>query len=343
MHLVRKLAASASRLALAGVLSGCAQNPMLAALETEATATSVSAEALSREGSEEIGSQIQSLGSAAPAQSPSALNRRRAWKDIAYGSHREQGLDVHGTLTVGARRPVLVYIHGGAWKIGDKAHGMSDKPRWANDQGWIFVSLNYRLAHPWLPEARRPMHPVQIRDVAAGLGWVYRNIARYGGDPGRIALMGHSAGAHLATLAATHPLYLKEAGLSPANIRGVVANDSASYDLTVRSDMPWLADAITNAFGSDPSILRDASPRLQLVSGTGVAPMLVLVQGEATRVGLARSFHEATVACDPGLQGDRFQQVTARGYDHARMNSAVGQRGERTVTPIIETFLKSTL
>ncbi|MEB3186738.1 MAG: alpha/beta hydrolase, partial [bacterium] len=153
-------------------------------------------------------------------------------RDLAYGAHRVQKLDVYGSRVTSMRRPVVVYVHGGGWRMGDKAHQMVDKPAYFNAQGYVFVSINYRLADPALPVGKRPMHPDQVRDVASSLGWVRSNIARYGGDPSRIALIGHSAGAHLAALVASNPRFLNELRFPFSSLKGVIANDTASYDLT---------------------------------------------------------------------------------------------------------------
>jgi len=260
-------------------------------------------------------------------------------RDLAYGAHRVQKLDVYGSRVTSMRRPVVVYVHGGGWRMGDKAHQMVDKPAYFNAQGYVFVSINYRLADPALPVGKRPMHPDQVRDVASSLGWVRSNIARYGGDPSRIALIGHSAGAHLAALVASNPRFLNELRFPFSSLKGVIANDTASYDLTTPQggNNPAL---ITNAFGTNPWILRDASPLLQVKSGQGAPAFLVFVQGGQSRIDEARAFHDASRRADPQQPGDQFEVVREPGYDHNGMNAAVGRPGERVITPVIETFLK---
>ena len=110
-------------------------------------------------------------------------------RDIAYGSDALQKLDVYTPPQGGNRRPVLLFVHGGGFVRGDKdgAFYPDNIPLWAARQGMVGVTSNYRLApaNPW---------PAGARDLAAAIAWTRANIARYGGDPGRIVLFGHSAG-----------------------------------------------------------------------------------------------------------------------------------------------------
>jgi acetyl esterase/lipase len=97
-----------------------------------------------------------------------------------------------------ADAPVLVQIHGGGWTIGNKEQqGLLLMNRMAQ-QGWVCVSVNYRLAP-------RHLFPTQIVDVKRALAWVHENIKAYGGDPSYVVITGGSAGGHLAALAALTP------------------------------------------------------------------------------------------------------------------------------------------
>ena len=95
---------------------------------------------------------------------------------------------------------VVFWIHGGGWAAGDKTD-VQVKPRVFTERGFVFVSTNYRL----LPDVEMD---VLTRDVAKSLGWVHKNIAKYGGNPRQIFVMGHSAGAQLAALLCTDDRYL---------------------------------------------------------------------------------------------------------------------------------------
>ncbi len=110
--------------------------------------------------------------------------------DIPYveNGHERQVLDIYTSdSAVEGSLPVMFWIHGGGWQTGDKSN-VALKPKVLTDRGFVFVSTNYRL----LPDVKMD---VLIRDVAKSLGWLHRNIAEYGGDPNRIFVGGHSAGA----------------------------------------------------------------------------------------------------------------------------------------------------
>ena len=116
-------------------------------------------------------------------------------RDLAYGDHERHRLDVHtGDTEPGgeeAGAPVLVFVHGGGFTGGDKhvpgAPMYDHVGAWAVRNGWVGVTITYRLApgHTW---------PSGAQDVAAAVQWVRGNIASYGGDPSRIVVAGHSAG-----------------------------------------------------------------------------------------------------------------------------------------------------
>jgi acetyl esterase/lipase len=125
-------------------------------------------------------------------------------RDQRYGAHERHRLDVHtsgeehGAANHGA--PVLVFVHGGGFVGGDKV--VPGTPQydhigaWAVRNGWVGVTITYRLApeHTW---------PAGAQDVAAAVAWVRGNIASYGGDPSRIVVAGHSAGCvHVASFVA---------------------------------------------------------------------------------------------------------------------------------------------
>ncbi len=136
--------------------------------------------------------------------------------------------------------PVLVFLHGGAWRSGDRANYPALGNRFA--KAGIGVAIpSYRLAPA-------NTYQEQMDDVAAAFAWVHTYIARYGGDPQRLYLVGHSAGGHLAALLALDPKYLQRHGLAPNSIRGVAAL-SGVYDVR------GLA-----IFGNNPDSKKDASP-----------------------------------------------------------------------------------
>lgn len=175
--------------------------------------------------------------------------------------------------------PVVLFVHGGAWRYGDRWQYGPLGHRLAKE-GLVVVVPSYRLApkHP---------HPAQIEDVAAALAWTVRHVAEYGGDPNRIFLAGHSAGGHLVALLALHDGYLAQHGLSRQPIRGVIGL-SGVYDLTA-------FESQVAVFGRDPRVRRDASPLFWVKAP---APPFFVSYCEwdyATLPDQARRFHAALV------------------------------------------------
>lgn len=178
---------------------------------------------------------------------------------VQYGKDAKQSLRIYASTTTaeGKPLPVVIWVHGGGWRNGDKDNraGMHLCQTWSRN-GCVVVGLDYRLT----PSV---VHPAHVEDVAAGIAWVHKNISKHGGDPRRIFLLGHSAGAHLVALVATAPDYLKVHDMSPkTHLAGVMAIDTASYDLT-QTRTPLVRKMISDAFGNDADTLIKASPLQQ--------------------------------------------------------------------------------
>src|SRR5437773_3327592 len=140
----------------------------------------------------------------------------------AEPAHERQVLDVYSPPHA-KNLPVVFWIHGGGWQTGDKS-SVQIKPQAFMDKGFVFVSTNYRL----LPSV--DMATI-VRDIAKSIRWVHDHIAEHGGDPKRLFIMGHSAGAQLAALICTDDRYLKSEGLSLAVTKGCVPIDGDTYDV----------------------------------------------------------------------------------------------------------------
>lgn len=159
--------------------------------------------------------------------------------------------------------PVVVFVHGGGWIFGDRIE-VSDpytkvSRRFAS-RGILVVNVGYRLSSS-VP------HPAQIEDVARAIDWTFKHVAEYGGDPSHIFLMGHSAGAHLVSLAACDPRWLAPYGISPAQLAGVIPI-SGVFDVAHlgRSFFTTLA-LVRPTFGGDPKVWADVSPLRHIGDG----------------------------------------------------------------------------
>lgn len=217
--------------------------------------------------------------------------------DVPYtdAAHERQVLDVYAPDNA-RNLPVVFWIHGGGWQTGDKSD-VQIKPRVFAERGFVFVSTNYRL----LPHVQMD---VLISDVAKSLGWVHKNIARYGGDPSRIFVMGHSAGAQLAALLCTDERYLKAEGVPFSVLRGCVPVDGDTYDIpaiimtaelrqTVHG-LPLPSFGHRVKFGNDPQKHIEYSAVTHVAKGKGIPPFLILhvaghpdVTAQALRLGRA--------------------------------------------------------
>jgi acetyl esterase/lipase len=187
----------------------------------------------------------------------------RQIRDLAYvegpdADPRKQKLDLY--MPSGARSaPVLMWIHGGAWKIGDRSWYRGMGLRFA-EAGVGFAAISYRLS----PGVK---HPAHVQDCAAALAWLRAHVAEHGGNPERLFVSGQSAGGHLTALLALNPKYLDEAKVPRDAIKGSIPM-SGVYRIT--------AGLLPEVFGSDPQTLADASP-IQFVKNAS-APMLVITE-----------------------------------------------------------------
>jgi acetyl esterase/lipase len=200
-------------------------------------------------------------------------------QNIPYAdpAHERQVLDVYSPPKA-KNLPVVFWIHGGGWQTGDKT-SVQLKPKGFTDRGFVFVSTNYRL----LPAV--DMATI-VRDVAKSVRWVHDHIAEYGGDPKRIFVMGHSAGAQLAALICTDDRYLKAEGLSLAVTRGCVPVDGDTFDVPAIIEtaetrrrvhgLPQAKFGHREKFGNDPAKHRDFSAVTHVAKDKGIPPFLIL-------------------------------------------------------------------
>ena len=141
--------------------------------------------------------------------------------NLSYGENSNQVLDIVNSEKC-VDSPVILFVHGGSWRWGTKNYHRIKGKQFAKN-GITFATMNYRL----YPEVQFPSFP---EDVALSIKWLRQNIAKYGGDPDKIFLMGHSAGAHSISLVGLNPKYLKKCGGDLTWIKGVIPM-SCPYEL----------------------------------------------------------------------------------------------------------------
>jgi arylformamidase len=187
-----------------------------------------------------------------------AANVPRVIKDIAYPGApidaRRRSLDLYLPADSAKKPALLAFVHGGFWLLTDDDYRIGAYVAEALTREGVAVALiRYRLA-PAAP------HPAQAQDVAAALALLTREAQRYGYDPSRIFLAGHSAGGHLATLVALDPSYLGKHNLNPKSLAGVISF-SGLYDLAPKWNVTDNQKSATaKTFGTDANVLKRASP-----------------------------------------------------------------------------------
>jgi len=189
---------------------------------------------------------------------------------LAYGPSPRQALDVYEPVTAAppAGRTVVVFFYGGSWRGGAR-ETYKFVAEALTSQGYVAVLPDYRVH----PEA---VYPAFVEDGAAALRWTVDNIARYGGNPARIVLMGHSAGAHIAALLTLDPQFLQTAGVSRETIKGFVGLAGPySFD-------PLEYRSTRAVFGhlKDPQVVRPVQ-----YAQNPAPPMLLLHGADDTTVG----------------------------------------------------------
>ena len=247
----------------------------------------------------------------------------RVVRDVAYGADPKQRFDVY--IPRGVRNaPVVLMVHGGGWRIGDKrSRGVvgNKVERWSR-AGIVVISVNYRM----LP-GTDPIE--QARDVARALAEAQGRVAEWGGDPGKVVLMGHSSGAHLVALLDAHPSLATSLGARPW--LGAIILDSAALDVVQTMTRPHLP-LYTRAFGADREYWREASPSHHLAAGA--KPML-LVCSSLRRDSCPAATRFAARATSVGVRAE----VVPVPKTHAAIDAELGAPGE--YTEAVESFLRT--
>ncbi len=211
------------------------------------------------------------------ANAPTAFGEYERRSNIRFGDDLRLRLDVYQPKAASEARPVVVFFYGGSWLRGERSQYRFVGAALA-EHGFVAVLPDYRL----YPKAR---FPAFLDDGAQAVAWVQRHAREFGGDPQRIVLMGHSAGAHMAAYLAFNHDYLKRAGGKPEGIAGLVGL-SGPYVLRPNSRV------LHRIFGK-PYTTKDWQP-VHFVDGT--SPPALLVHGEDDGVVSVEQTRELTAA-----------------------------------------------
>jgi acetyl esterase/lipase len=247
--------------------------------------------------------------------SPLVAVEPKVHRGLAYAEpkNERQTLDVYSPPDA-KNRPVVLWIHGGGWRRGDKAN-VQRKPQAFVDSGYVFVSTNYRFV---------PNVTIKemMGDIAKAIRWVHDHAGEYGGDPNSVFVMGHSAGAHLAALVCTDDRYLKAEGLSLGIIKGCMPVDVSVYDIPrrIKDGGSTPPATFTQVFGDAEASHRELSPVTHIAKGKHIPPFLILHVADRPET-RAQSQWLADKLKDAGVHA---QVVAAEGTTHGTINSNLG-------------------
>ncbi len=248
---------------------------------------------------------------------------RRRVRDATYGPGRRQKLDLYAPrAAAGGGLPIVMFIYGGSWRYGDKSDYNFMGAAFAA-QGFLTAIPNYRL----VPNVRFPSF---IEDCAAAVRWLQDNAAAHGGDPRRIVLVGHSAGAYNAMMLALDARYLQGAGVAPEAVRGAVGL-AGPYAF-----LPLDVSATQNAFGQAPDLQTTQPVHF---ARADAPPLLLLWGADDTTVGPRNieSLERAMRAAGGSVEAKIYQDI-----DHIEIMLALSRpfRGKAPVLSDVTAFAR---
>jgi acetyl esterase/lipase len=259
----------------------------------------------------------------AAVQAPGAAPAVKVTSDVDYVPNAEypdgkDRLDVYAPANA-SRAPVVVSIHGGALREGDKSKQAFVGQRLAQ-AGFVTVVINYRLS-PGV------MHPAHVEDAAHAVAWARTHATEYGGDPRNLFVIGHSAGAYLAALLTLDPRYLAAYQMAATDLRGVVPVSAFFYvDRTgVAPDRP------KDVWGTDVAVWKAASPAAYLRKD--LPPLLLLYADGDDAWRRTQNTEFATELKKAGAKDVEVRMIADR--DHSSIWGRLKNPGDETAAAIV--------
>ncbi|HWL11286.1 MAG TPA: alpha/beta hydrolase [Planctomicrobium sp.] len=248
-------------------------------------------------------------------------------RDIPYSDsmHELHRLDIYAPIE-GKDHPVLIWIHGGGWRQGDKT-GVQRKSKTFVDRGFVFVSVNFRL---------RPEATVKemTGDIAKAIKWIRTNAERYGGSAENLFVAGASSGAHLAALVCTDERFLEGEGISLSHIKGCIPVDVSVYDIPKRlregGSVP--PGTFTAIFGESEESQRDLSPVHHVGKEKGIASFLILHVADRPETRAQSEWFAETLR----KAGVSATVIAAEGKNHGTISSDLGLPDDKPTNAIFE-------
>ena len=275
-----------------------------------------------------VGALLMSLlaGSCSPVDVLNSLSRDDGLVTthaIAYGDGPRNRLDVYAPEDA-RNAPTLVFFYGGSWQEGSKDTYAFVARALAKD-GIVVIVPDYRV----YPDAKFDGF---MRDGAAAVGWAARHARQYGGDPARLVLMGHSAGAHIAALLSLDPRWLATVGLDPHRSVAGMVGLAGPYDF-----LP-LKDPVLQTIFGPPARLADTQP-INFVDGTNPPMFLAAAAGDTT----VQPRNTEALAGKIRAHGGSVESRTYTGLDHRTLIGVVSRPlgGLAPVRGEVSAFIRS--
>ena len=247
---------------------------------------------------------------------------RRVLAGAPFGEGPRQKLDVYAPVSGDDAAPVAVFFYGGSWETGRR-----------QDYGWAARALAARGFLTLLPDYRiypEAVYPAFLEDGAGAVRWALDHARAHGGDPDRIVLAGHSAGAYIAMMLGLDPRWLDAAGVERSRIRAI-AGLSGPYEF-----VPFKNETILRTFGhADDPHLTQPWPHV-----TPAAPPAFLGHGDSDKLVGRRNLR--TLAEAYRTHGATVEDRIYPGMDHAGMVLALSKpfRRRAAVLEDMSSFLK---
>lgn len=254
---------------------------------------------------------------------PSDAGVERIAQGVAYGAAARQSLDLYAPTMAKGKTPSVLFLYGGGWSSGSRSeYGFVGRA--LASRGFLTAVADYRL----VPQVR---YPVFVEDSALALKWLRDHAAAYGGDPGELFIMGHSAGAYDAIMVALDPEFTQRAGLRGQVVKGAIGL-AGPYDF-----LPLDVDSSREAFGQWP----DLAQTQPVNHATSFAPPTFLAAGSADQTVAPRN----TMALAQRLRarGRLVEEHIYPGLSHAGVLTALTGpfRGDAPVLEDVARFIRA--
>lgn len=250
-------------------------------------------------------------------------------RDVAYGTHVLEKLDVFKPKQADGAAPVILMVHGGGWCVGDKGGATmtaNKVSRWVQ-KGFVFVSVNY----PMVSDGRDAR--AQAGEIGRAVAYAQANARAWGGDPAKLILMGHSAGAHLVSLVNADAQLRRETGVRP--FLGTVSLDAGAIDVVAQMPRvyPFLKARYREAFGDSEAQWIAASPFHKLDASARPWLGVCSTTRKDDPCGQARAYADKSNAL--GIKASVLPQPK----NHGAINKELGAPG--AYTEAVEDFMRT--